>query len=198
VVPPDSDRVSRVPSYSGSAWRTQVFVYRAVTVYGRVFHRVRLTILLPCWRPTTPMHRSTWVWAGPLSLATTEGVAFAFLSWSYLDVSVHSVGSACAVTAHEGGRVAPFGHLRIKAQSAAPRSFSQLSRVLHRLSMPRHPPKALTSLTCFSLLFSRLFRTQTSSAAVTASFLVRADFRLSVIDFSKNQGPHATEAAEAE
>ncbi len=46
-------------------------------------------------------------------------------------------------------RVAPFGYLRIKAWSAAPRSFSQLSHVLHRLLVPRHPPKALSSLTQF-------------------------------------------------
>jgi hypothetical protein len=29
------------------------------------------------------------------------------------------------VTGHDSGRVSPFGHLRIKALSAAPRSFSQ-------------------------------------------------------------------------
>ena len=33
------------------------------------------------------------VWALPCSLATTEGIIFIFFSWSYLDVSVHSVDS---------------------------------------------------------------------------------------------------------
>ena len=51
------------------------------------------------------------------------------------------------VTGHCACGVAPFGYLRIKAWSAAPRSFSQLSHVLHRLLVPRHPPKALSSLT---------------------------------------------------
>ena len=40
-------------------------------------------------------------------------------------------------------RVSPFGNLRIKACSAAPRSLSQLRYVLHRHKKPRHPPYAL-------------------------------------------------------
>ena len=47
----------------------------------------------------------------------------------------------------ETHRVAPFGDLRVRACSAAHRSFSQLYHVLHRLLAPRHPPKALSSLT---------------------------------------------------
>ena len=42
--------------------------------------------------PTTPADRNLRVWADPLSLATTKGVSFDFLSWTYLDVSVQSVG----------------------------------------------------------------------------------------------------------
>ena len=51
------------------------------------------------------------------------------------------------VTGHCACGVAPFGYLRIKVWSATPRSFSQLSHVLLRLLVPRHPPKALSSLT---------------------------------------------------
>ncbi len=32
------------------------------------------------------------VWAPPRSLAATRGISFDFFSWSYLDVSVRSVG----------------------------------------------------------------------------------------------------------
>ena len=141
------------------------------------------------------MHLRTWVWAGPLSLATTQGVAIAFLSWSYLDVSVHSVGPACAVMVYEDHGVAPFGHLRIKAKSAAPRSFSQLSHVLHRLLMPRHPPKALTSLTYLLSHTPSQLQTQTSLAAPgslstdsTRQLGLGRDFRLSTLKFSKKQG----------
>lgn len=51
------------------------------------------------------------------------------------------------MTGNYARRVAPFGDLRINACSAALRSLSQLYHVLHRLLVPRHPPKALISLT---------------------------------------------------
>jgi hypothetical protein len=40
-------------------------------------------------------------------------------------------------------RVSPFGHLRIKGYKPPPRSFSQVSHVLHRHPKPRHPPCTL-------------------------------------------------------
>jgi hypothetical protein len=42
--------------------------------------------------PYNPGVTSTPVWAPPLSLAATRGISFDFFSWSYLDVSVRSVG----------------------------------------------------------------------------------------------------------
>ncbi len=80
--------------------------------------------------PTTPNQQRLYaytdsVWALPRSLAATEGVSVDFLSWRYLDVSVPSVGSAEAVTTHDGRRVSPFGHLRIIARLPANRSLSQ-------------------------------------------------------------------------
>jgi len=46
------------------------------------------------------------------------------------------------------GGVAPFGNLRIKGCLVPPRSVSHTYRVLHRSSVPRHPPYALTK-TCY-------------------------------------------------
>lgn len=43
--------------------------------------------------------------------------------------------------------VSGFGHLRINAWLAAPRSLAQPSHVLHRLSTPKHPPDTLNNLT---------------------------------------------------
>src|SRR3989344_4382732 len=43
-------------------------------------------------------------------------------------------------------RVSPFGYLRIKGYKPPPRSFSQVSRVLHSRPRPRHPPCTLMSL----------------------------------------------------
>jgi hypothetical protein len=50
------------------------------------------------------------------------------------------------MTGHDPSRVSPFGHLRVKGWLAPHRSFSQLPHVLHRLSIPRHPPSTLLHL----------------------------------------------------
>ena len=43
--------------------------------------------------PYNPEAARTPVWAGPLSLAATQGISVDFYSWGYLDVSVLPVGS---------------------------------------------------------------------------------------------------------
>ena len=72
------------------------------------------------------------VWAVADSLATTTAIVVYFLflallrcfsSGGYLH---HILYIQICVTRHDSSRVSPFGHLRIKAYLAAPRSFSQL------------------------------------------------------------------------
>ena len=72
------------------------------------------------------------VWALPRSLATTSGIVVYFLflrvlrcfsSPTYLSQSYFIQKG---VAGHNSYGVSPFGHLRIKAQLAAPRSLSQL------------------------------------------------------------------------
>ena len=46
MVPADSDRIPRVPPYSGVQPDRISYVYRTVTSYGRPFHTVPLMILL--------------------------------------------------------------------------------------------------------------------------------------------------------
>jgi hypothetical protein len=53
------------------------------------------------------------------------------------------------VTEHYLGRVSPFGDPWISARSGSPRHFVAC-HVLHRLLAPRHPPRALCSLTSLS------------------------------------------------
>ena len=82
--------------------------------------------------PTTPTEKrlqsyNRQVWALPISLAATKGVAFAFLSSGYLDVSVPLVDFAEAMTRYDPGRVSPFGHPGITACLTAPPGFSQPS-----------------------------------------------------------------------
>ena len=108
------------------------FAYRAVTVFGRPFqgrsarHRLDnpLAVVPDCLRsPTTPVQQrqhacTELVWAVPRSLAATGGIAFAFLSSGYLDVSVPRVRCRAAMDSPPGwqvvpARVVPFGDLRI-------------------------------------------------------------------------------------
>ena len=65
------------------------FDYRAFTLSRRAFDPVRLSSLLPCHGPSTPVLGP--VWAVPLSLAATQGITFVFFSSGYLDVSVRRV-----------------------------------------------------------------------------------------------------------
>ena len=61
----------------------QVLTHPAVTVYGRFFQIVTLTLRLPYQGPATPGRQVLPVWAVPLSLATTYGITFVFFSWGY-------------------------------------------------------------------------------------------------------------------
>ena len=113
MVPPYSDRISRVPPYS----RSPVMPFR---VQGYHF-------LWPDF-PDCSTKTSRASWASPRSLAATRGISVDFFSSGYLDVSVHQVRLLhlciqCKITPK--GWVSPFGHLRIKACLPAPRSLSQ-------------------------------------------------------------------------
>ena len=88
MVPPDSDRIPRVPSYSGISYVSQVFVYGAITHYGLTFQSVPLTFKIDVTDPTTPKRKIFLVWANPISLATTIGISVDLYSFRYLDVSV--------------------------------------------------------------------------------------------------------------
>ena len=109
MVLPDSHKVSRVPWYLGiepkkSATLSPSVLSPSVASLSR---EVRLrcgfvTSRQGCapvqFHPTTPTVQRTQtlthrpVWAFPVSLAATQGIAVAFFSWRYLDVSVPSVG----------------------------------------------------------------------------------------------------------
>lgn len=75
MVPPISDRISRVPPYS----RTMICITRT---------GLSPTMALLSRRFRLSHHRH---WPGPGSLATTAGVSVDVLSYGYLDVSVPRV-----------------------------------------------------------------------------------------------------------
>ena len=92
------------------------------------------------------------VWAVPVSLAATQGIAFAFSSSGYLDVSVPRVCLLILYVFKYGYysiTSSGFPHSEIsgsKAVCASPKLIAAC-HVLHRLLMPRHSPCALISLT---------------------------------------------------
>ena len=106
-------------------------------------------------KPFNPIEINPMVWAAPLSLAATQGIAFAFSSSAYLDVSIQQVRylTLCihvkSLDPHRVGspiRTSPDRHLL----PAPPRLFAG-SHVLLRLISPRHPPIALSLfMFCYS------------------------------------------------
>ena len=130
MVLPDSDRITRVPPYSGTALVFQVFGYGPITLYGQSFQTIPLTIQIRYEPPHNPREKFPLVWAIPISLAATFGISFDFYSYRYLDVSVPCVRSdklCIHLPVLPKKWVSPFGDLRIKACLAAPRRISQLA-----------------------------------------------------------------------
>ncbi len=91
------------------------------------------------------------VWANPVSLAATQGIAFAFSSSRYLDVSVPWVclpssmySSKDTVPLRTVG--SPIRKSSDQLTYSSPKHIG-VSPVLHRLLVPRHPPCALINLT---------------------------------------------------
>ena len=127
MVPPDSDRISPVPSYSGSHYLPACFAYRPFTVFGAAFQAASTRSWFGHRGPTTPpTTRLSGVWAGSRSLATTWDITIVFFSSSYLDVSVRRVRLPCGISRSLGMGFP----IRIPADQrffAAPRRFSQLS-----------------------------------------------------------------------
>ena len=102
----NSHRVSRVPRYLGNARESIHFRLRGyhplwppLSRGPRLMNRFVTpweingsprTLPRPLCRNARQLD-TTEVWAVPVSLAATQGIAFAFSSWRYLDVSVPSV-----------------------------------------------------------------------------------------------------------
>ena len=91
------------------------------------------------------------VWALPRSLAATYGIDVSFSSSGYLDVSVPRVpsGKLCIGLSVLKVYLSGFPHSDIHGSKdicSSPWLFAAY-HVLHRLSVPRHPPCALYSLT---------------------------------------------------
>jgi hypothetical protein len=144
VVPPRSDRISRVPPYS-----------RTSTLSTRTGLSPTMARLSRRFRFLRKCH-----WPGPRSLATTNGVSVDVLSSGYLDVSVHRVCFVILciqITMTHTGRVSPFGNLRIKVCSQLPTAYRNVLR-------PSSPLSAKASTKCPFALDCKTLCTGTSPA----------------------------------
>ena len=150
MVSAPSHRVSRVPWYSGSCRAASDFGYGALTLSGRLF-QCRSPVLRRSLPQSEPRDARITVWALPLSLAATDGIDVSFSSSGYLDVSVPRVpsGKLCIGLSVLKVYLSGFPHSDIHGSKdicSSPWLFAAY-HVLHRLSVPRHPPCALYSLT---------------------------------------------------
>ena len=150
MVPALSHKVSRVSWYSGSRLVNLCFAYGAFTLFGWSSQGHSATLVKSITR-SEPRSARTLVWALPVSLAATPGIDFSFSSSGYLDVSVHRVPPVhlwiqCTVTEVFS---AGFPHSDICGSldiCSSPQLFAAY-HVFLRLSVPRHPPCALSYLT---------------------------------------------------
>ena len=146
MVPPASHRVSRVPWYSGAACLALDFAYGSFTLFGRLSQN-RSAINHSDYGGPQPRSACTPVWALPRSLAATEGIDLSFSSYGYLDVSVHRLNfhTPWIYVWMHGVRPCGLPHSDISGSMdicSSPKLFAAY-HVLHRLSVPRHPPCAL-------------------------------------------------------
>ena len=113
MVPPYSNRISRVPSYSISP----VTRFRL-----QDYHLLWLNF------PEHLTSKMTGLRANSRSLVATWEISVDFFSSGYLDISVHQVRfcTLCIqIQITPKGWVSPFGNPRIKASLPAPRGLSQ-------------------------------------------------------------------------
>ena len=161
MVGPASHKVPRAPWYSGS-WQPQP----PLSSTGLSPSLANLSSVLRLARPgrcdsaavespsasypplATPAGYSTsWVWAPPLSLATTQGILSlpaGTKMFQFPACPANPYSFQCWLPALQASG---FPHSDIPGSSSAhdlPRLFA-VYRVLRRLLMPRHPPNALLS-----------------------------------------------------
>ena len=150
MVPASSHKVPRVSWYSGYRLADSLFAYGAFTLSGWLSqnHSAKLVRSIP---RSEPQGARTLVWALSISLAATLEIDVSFSSSGYLDVSVHRVPFHTLWIGVWIPGVCPggFPHSEISGSMdicSSPKLFAAY-HVLHRLSVPRHPPCALPTLT---------------------------------------------------
>ena len=148
MVPPASHKVSRVSWYSGSCQPFEDFAYGIFTLSDQLSQNCSAIFSGTLCSPQ-PHGARTMVWALSISLAATLEIEVSFFSSGYLDVSVPPVPFHTLWIGVWMAEVCSAGlpHSEISGSSdicSFPKLFAAY-RVLHRLSVPRHPPCALNA-----------------------------------------------------
>jgi hypothetical protein len=127
MVPPDSDRISPVPPYSGYQPMRQPYMYGTITPSGCVFQTHSISFVALFVGPTTPQ-------------CTHCGLGFSAFARHYLRnhycfllLRVLRCFSSPGCLLFQGSmsstwRVSPFGHLRINGRLHLPVAFRSLPR----------------------------------------------------------------------
>ena len=132
MVPPNSDKVSRAPSYSISS--------------KNCFH-VRGYHLVSLYFPEHSTNASCS--AGPRSLAATKGISVDFFSSGYLDISVPQVSSyTLCIQVQISHKWDGFPHSEIPGS----KSVCRLPEAYRRLQRPSSPSAAKASTRCTFML----------------------------------------------
>ena len=157
MVPPHSHRVSRVRRYSGYRRPTQLFVYRTLTFFGLPSHAIPLNLV------------DTFFCPNPESI-TTLGLASSAFARHYLRNLCWFLFLALLRCFSSGGsphipmysvyddQTFLWSDCSIRKSTDISLTYSSpwliaVSHVLLRLSVPRHSPCALCSLTIFWDIF---------------------------------------------
>ncbi len=131
------------------------FAYGTITLCGPTFQTVQLPNLFSRVIPMAPRNpgwtRVHPVWAVPLSLATTNGIAACFLFLRVLRCFTSPGSLPATMDSSRDVAVLPATGFPIRKSTdrslvgGSPWLFAA-THVLHSLSEPRHPPHALSSL----------------------------------------------------
>ena len=162
MVPAVSDRIPRVPPYSGAGPSPTVLPLRGCHPLRPAFPGRSGSIAGILWPALLPRLRLDGAGLGSSHFARHySGNRFFFLLLRVLRCFSSPGSPTSRCDGPSARRVAPFGHARINFAAC---------RVLHRLRKPRHPPSALVTSTL-------VFRHSGSSPSLPVkSSLLRKDF----------------------
>ena len=143
MVPANSDRISRVPPYSGYCLSISGYVYEAFTLFRLAFQANSTYYKYQLWQSYNPNNAITLlVWAISISIATTLEITIVFSSSGYLDVSVLRVSLPCGMFRLHRNGLPHWEILGLTVICTYPKLIAAY-HVLLRLWEPRHSPYAL-------------------------------------------------------